>query len=113
MIDPQRTREVFFEYTLGFLERKKINSFDPEKPMGNYALTMLNEVILGYFVNLKEEVECYLPTVHEWLDFAIERKDPFGDHRRLRHRCLPHWGGISGGQGRRHLRGRRRHGLLG
>lgn len=79
MIDPQRTREVFFEYTLGFLERKKINSFDPEKPMGNYALTMLSEVILGYFVNVKEEVECYLPTVHEWLDFAIERKDPFGE----------------------------------
>lgn len=79
MFDPKRTREVFFEYTLGYLERKKINSFDAEKPMGNYALTMLSEIISGYFVHLKEEVECYLSTVHEWLDFAIERKDPFGE----------------------------------
>ncbi|MFT4020835.1 MAG: hypothetical protein QM666_04875, partial [Acinetobacter sp.] len=57
----------------------KLNLFDPEKPIGNFSLHMLEEIISGYLVNLKSEVDIYLPTVHEWLDFAIDRKDPFGE----------------------------------
>lgn len=83
--NPKRTKEVFFEYTLGYMERKKLNSFDPDKPMGNFALSLLGEIISAYLVNLKDEVDIYLSTVHEWLDFAIDRKDPFGQGDDLIH----------------------------
>lgn len=79
MFDPKRKKEVFDEYLLGAMERKKLTWFEPDKPVGNYAISLLDEIILGYLVNFKEEVNAYIPTVHEWLDYAINKKEVFGE----------------------------------
>lgn len=76
--NPKRTREVFFEFKLDYMTRES-KEFGFDKPMGNFALYLLSDIISGYLVNLKDEVDVYLPTVHKWLDFAIECKESFGE----------------------------------
>lgn len=76
--DPKRIKEVFFEFNFMYMKHR-IDSFDPNDPIGNFALNMLNTIISGYLVRLKDEVDIYLPTVHEWLDLAIERKEQLGE----------------------------------
>lgn len=96
--DPKREKEVFYEYLLGAMERD-LQKFNPDNPMGNYAIHLLDNIISGYLVNLKKEVEIYLPTVHQWLDFAIEKNEAFGEgndlifhHARLfRSKALAVW----------------------
>lgn len=89
MFDPKRTQEVFYEFNLNFM-KEKLSWFDSQKPVGNYAIHLLDDIISGYLVNLKNEVDIYLPTVHQWLDFAIERKEVFGEGNDLifHHACL-------------------------
>ncbi|KAF1022550.1 MAG: hypothetical protein GAK29_03169 [Acinetobacter bereziniae] len=99
MFDPRQMRDVYYEYQLGAMERIKLEWFDPQKPVGNYGIHLLNNIISGYLVNLKNEVDIYLPTVHEWLDFAINRNEIFGEgasvdfhHARLyMHKALALW----------------------
>lgn len=98
MFDPKRIKEVFQEFGLNFMDQQ-LRWFDPEKPVGNYGIHLLNDIISGYLVDLKDEVNVYLPTVHQWLDFAIERKEVFGEgndlifhHARLfRSKALALW----------------------
>lgn len=98
MFDPKRIKEVFHEFGLNFMDQQ-LSWFDPEKPVGNYGIHLLNDIISGYLVNLKDDVDVYLPTVHQWLDFAIERKEVFGEgndlifhHARLfRSKALALW----------------------
>ena len=78
MFDPKRNREVFHEFTFDYMQHR-LSSFDLKNPVGNFAISMLNDVISGYLVNFKDEVDIYLPTVHEWLDIAIERKEILGE----------------------------------
>ena len=78
MFDPKRKKEVFYEFKLSYMENES-KIFDPEKPMGNIALHLLDDIISGILVQLKNEVEKYLSTVHKWLDFSIARNESFGE----------------------------------
>lgn len=74
VFDPKRKKEIFHEFKLNYM-KNEIEEFDPKKPMGNMALHLLDDIISGFLVQLKAEVEVYLPTVHEWLDFSISQID--------------------------------------
>lgn len=77
--DPARRKEVFEEFLLESMATDKKEAFDPLKPMGNWGIHLLDSIISGYLVHLKTEVDVYLPTVHEWLDFSIARNEQFGE----------------------------------
>ncbi|MGR2919993.1 hypothetical protein [Acinetobacter sp. 1125_18A] len=76
MFDPKRNKVVFFEFTLGYMHHMTTSS-EPF-PLGNSAIYLLDQVISGYLVDIKKDVDIYLPTIHRWLDIAIEKKEIFG-----------------------------------
>lgn len=78
VFDPKLKKEIFYEFKLNYMENES-KIFDSAKPMGNIALHFLDDIISGLLVQLKNEVEKYLPTVHKWLDFSIARKEQFGE----------------------------------
>lgn len=60
------------------LDRLRNQSFDAAKPMGNFALGDLTEVIALWLVGEHESANEYVPRIIEWLDDAIVRQEPFG-----------------------------------
>lgn len=60
------------------LDRLKDDAFDLAKPMGNFALGDLTEVLDLWLVGKHAEANIYLPRIIDWLDGAIARQERLG-----------------------------------
>ncbi|WSH69487.1 hypothetical protein U8Q05_38620 (plasmid) [Rhizobium ruizarguesonis] len=85
--NPIRTREVIGETIARVLRTE----YDPARPMGNFAVHDINDVISAWLVRHDKQITPVLPRALQWLDKAIEGKEeerfgPFPcSHRRTLH----------------------------
>ncbi len=86
--NPVRMHEVID----GTIAHRLRTEFDPARPMGNFAVHDIREVICAWLVRHEKQIASVLPRALEWLDKAIEGKEEerFGSLP-CSHRKTLHW----------------------
>ncbi|WGG52763.1 hypothetical protein [Rugamonas sp. DEMB1] len=76
IFNPVRIRESVNE---AGIKRLLGTEFDTQRPMGNVAIVQLNEIIRLYLVGMREQVSPLLSKRIDWIKFAIEENENFGE----------------------------------
>jgi hypothetical protein len=76
IFNPVRIRESVNE---AGIKRLLETEFDAQRPMGNVAIMQLNEIIRLYLVGMREQVSPLLSKRIDWIRFAIEGNEDFGE----------------------------------
>ena len=74
--DERKVAKGLTEFTIEFAKQAV---FDPSRPMGNVAKSMMEFVVSSAFVGLFSEMQVLIPKFQAWLEDAIERRESFGE----------------------------------
>lgn len=76
MYDPAQERKVAHDFTLRFFRTK---AFDPSRPMGNVGSSDVNMMVPAIVAGMWDEVREEIPRRLEWIEYALDRNEKFGE----------------------------------
>ena len=77
--DPLRERETLLDWAIARELGKKRETFEPDAALGSAARSMLDNVIYGWLVGLRDEVQPLLSKSLEWLEASMAKEEQIGD----------------------------------
>jgi len=77
--DPLRERETLLDWAIARELGKKRETFEPDSALGSAARSMLDNVIYGWLVGLRDEVQPLLSKSLEWLEASMAKEEQIGD----------------------------------
>jgi len=76
--NPVRQREIYLANDKNLVRYDLSTEYDPDSPIGNIAISKLNNAISGFLVGLGSELAPIIPLSADWISKAIEKNEQFG-----------------------------------